>query len=438
MKHISRREFLKYLGAGTISLMAKPKIPLSLTDRFLPASTVIQCFDENATSGSSIDESVVQIMMDESIKTLTGINDVGEAWKSLFPGITESSVIGIKVNCINQALPGHPIVVNCIVNGLTQMVVGAGNFMRNNVIIWDRTDYELNLCGYTIYDGSDADTVRCFGTSHSGEYYDSASPLTVAGYTILPSSILSQRCDFLIDCAAFKNHDRAQVTLCMKNHYGSINHPGSLHGGYCSPGIPSLNQQIRDVITPHSIQKIFILDALFGSIRYGPGGSADCNPKKLLMSFDPVACDYRGWQLINEERLAHGWGQIAWPIHHIQTATQAPYNLGTTDVNLVEIDNPTSVEEIRREQPVHGTLTIAPNPIRRTAVITVALKQSSAVYLDVIDSSGRVCQHIFKGSLRSGTHRISFNRAHSLSAGTYFVRMHNHGTSSIRKVAILN
>jgi hypothetical protein len=438
MKSISRREFLKYLGVGTVSLITQPKIPLSLTDRFVPASTVIQCFDENATSGSSVNESVVQIMVDESIKALTGISDVGEAWKSLFPGITESSTIGLKVNCINESLPGHPIVANCIVNGLTQMVVGAGNFMRNNVIIWDRTDSELTSCGYAIYDGNDPHTVRCFGTNHSGEYYDSSCPLAVAGYTVYPSSILSQRCDFLVDLAAFKNHDRAQVTLSMKNHYGSINNPGSLHGGYCSPGIPSLSQQIRDVITPHDIQKIFIVDALFGSIRFGPGGSADCNPKKLLMSFDPVACDYRGWELINEERLGHGWSQIAWPVYHIQDAAQAPYNLGTTDVTLVEINNPTPVEESHVAQSLNSMLTIAPNPVRRTAVITIALTHASAVRLDVIDSSGRMCQHIFNGNLGSGTHHVSFNRSKSLSSGTYFVRMRHHGTSSIKKVTILN
>ena len=144
MKYISRREFLKYLGVGPVGLIAKPKIPLSLTGKLLPASTVIQCYDENATSGSTINESVVQIMMDESIKTLTRFSDVGEAWKSLFSGITENSVIGLKVNCINSYLPGHPFIANSIVNGLIQMDVGTGNFIRNNVIIWDRTDGELN------------------------------------------------------------------------------------------------------------------------------------------------------------------------------------------------------------------------------------------------------------------------------------------------------
>jgi hypothetical protein len=85
MKNISRREFLKYLGAGTVGLITKPKIPLISKKGDRQASDVVQCFDENATSGSStINSAIVQIMTDESIKALTNINDIGEAWKSVY------------------------------------------------------------------------------------------------------------------------------------------------------------------------------------------------------------------------------------------------------------------------------------------------------------------------------------------------------------------
>ncbi|KPK72717.1 hypothetical protein AMJ87_03915 [candidate division WOR_3 bacterium SM23_60] len=435
MKSISRREFLKYLGAGAISIVAKPKIPLSLRNRLLPASTVVQCFDENATSGSSINESVVHIMVDESIKTLTGLSDVGEAWKSLFPGITASSIIGIKVNCINHYVPTHPPVANTIANGLAQIHWGTTYFPKNNIIIWDRTSSELSSAGYTLYNGGDPGTVRCYGTNGS---YDTGCPFNVNGVTSYPSTILSQNCDYIIDAAVLKDHNGATATLTLKNHYGSVNNPSSLHGGTysCNPFIPSLNQQIRDIITPNNIQKISIIDGLFGRICWGPSGSANCNPKKIIMSLDTVACDSQGQNIINEERIALGQPTIDAP--HIATAAQPPYNLGTTDIHLIEINNPTSIEESRQERLVNGMFTITPNPIHQTAVITVTLTQASAVYLDVIDASGRMCQHVFKGNLRSGTHRISFNRTPTLSTGTYFVRMRNHGTSSTKKVTILN
>jgi len=81
MKDISRREFLKYLGFGTVGLIVTPKLSFAGEKFGSRASDVVQCFHDDATSGSTINEPVVQIMMDESIKTLTGIDDVGEAWK---------------------------------------------------------------------------------------------------------------------------------------------------------------------------------------------------------------------------------------------------------------------------------------------------------------------------------------------------------------------
>ena len=437
MQDISRRRFLKYLGAGAIGIIAKPKIPFTTKINNSRASDVIQCFDENATSGSSINESVVQIMMDESIKTLTGITDVGEAWKSILPGINENKIISIKVNCINSSVPTNPEFVNCIVNGLTQMEFGGQNFIRNNIIIWDRSNGELSSSGYTIYDGSDPDTVRCFGTSHSGVGYDGTCPLDVPGGPTYPSRIMSLMSDYLINAAVLKNHGTAQVTLTMKNHYGSV-YPVPSHSGHCNPAIPALNQQIRDVITPNNIQKIFIIDSLWGSVVSGPGGYPDWNPQKLIMSLDTVACDYQGWVLINEERVATGYNPIQWPIYHIETAEQSPYNLGTTDINLIEINNPSNIEESKTIMPTNGVFKVSPNPFRTRTTITLSLERNSAVHLDLINTTGRIIGKIYSGQLNKGTHRINYNLNKKFSAGHYFIRLYNHGQTQVKKVTILH
>jgi len=437
MKDISRRRFLKYLGAGAVGIIAKPKIPFTTKINNSRASDVIQCFDENATTGTSINESVVQIMMDESIKTLTGITDVGEAWKSIFPGIDENKIISIKVNCINSSVPTNPEFVNCIVNGLTQMEFGAQNFIKNNIIIWDRSDWELSSSGYTIYDGSDPDKIRCFGTSHSGVGYDGTCRLTVPGGPTYPSRILSEYCDYMINAAVLKNHDTAQVTLAMKNHYGSV-YPVPSHSGHCSPAIPALNQQIRDVITPNNIQKIFIIDSLWGSVVSGPGGYPNWNPQKLIMSLDTVACDYQGWNLINEERVATGYNPIQWPIDHIETAEQSPYNLGTTDINLIEINNPSNIEESKTIIPINGVFKVSPNPMRTRTLITLSLKRNSAVHLDLINTTGRIIGKVYSGQLNKGTHRINYNLNKKFSAGHYFIRLYNQGQTQVKKVTILH
>lgn len=437
MKHISRREFLKYIGAGTLGIITKPKFPLT-EQAGGRASDVIQCFDENATTGSTINESIVQIMMDESIKTLTSISDIGEAWKSVFPGITVNSIISIKVNCINSAVPTNPEFVNCIANGLAQMNFSGQYYQRNNIIIWDRYDSELSSSGYTIYTGTDPDTVRCFGTNHAGVGYDGSCPLDVPGGPVYPSRIMSLMSDYLINAGVLKNHSasQGQITLTLKNHYGSVS-PVPSHGGYCTPGIPAVNQQIRDVITPNDMQKIFIVDSLWGNVLSGPGGNPNCNPKKLLMSLDTVACDYRGWQVINEERQGLGYQPISWPIHHIQTAEQNPYNLGTTDINLIEINNPSTIEESKTLRPVNGIIEVSPNPFRERTTIALSLTHPARVHLDIVNLAGRIVARVYSGDLPSGNHTIPYEHHTTLAAGRYFLRLYSQGTTRITNITIL-
>jgi hypothetical protein len=436
MKDISRREFLKYLGVGAMGLIARPSFAQLLNNFSFDASDVVQCFDEGATSGSTINEIVVQMMMNESIKALTSIQDVGEAWKSIFPEITENSVISIKINCINRYLATHPAVVNCIVNGLALMDFNGTLFKKNNIIIWDRTDYELTSSGYTIYTGNDPDSVRCFGTNHSGIGYDNTNPLNVNGVTSNPSRIISQLSDYVINAGVLRTHGTSVITHCMKNNYGSVHNPGSLHGGYCNPYIPSLNQQIRDVLTPNDKQKIFIIDGMFGLYSGGPGGSPNFNPKLLIMSKDTVACDYQGQNVINLERQQHSLQPVNAP--HITTAAQPPYNLGTTDVNLIEINNPTGIKESKITIVGNENLAISPHPFRDKALITFTLAKPGPVRLDLINALGRVEANVYQGRLEAGRHQINYHNHKKLSQGTYYLRFNNQEKVSFKKVTVLN
>ncbi len=435
MKGVSRRSFLRYLGAGSLGFFAKPLFGFASRERGSRASDVVQCYDDNATTGSSVNEAVVQIMMDESIKALTSLNDVGEAWKSVFSGITENSIIGIKVNCLFSISTKREL-VDCIVNGLTQMNFGGSPFIANNIIIWDNQDNLLvNNGGYTIYDGNDPGTVRCFGTDHSGVGYDTNTPFSVNGVTSYPSRIMTLLCDYLIDTAVIKDHSISQITLTLKNNYGSVNNPGSLHGGQCNPYIPSLNQQIRDVIVPNDKQKIFIIDSLFGCYTGGPGGSPNFNPKMVHMSFDPVAIDTQGQNVINDERANHSLP--AYDAPHITTAEQPPYNLGTTDVNLIEIINPSGIEEKEIKEPGDSYLRIAPNPFRTSTTIALSLAHPMSVRIDLTDASGRIVDAIYSGFLARGRHHIQYPNSKQIVPGTYFVRIQSYGMKMTEKVVIL-
>jgi hypothetical protein len=424
MSDISRRGFLKALGAGALGLAIRPKLAHALDKSLFSgsfASDVVQCYHDLATSGNTINEPVVQMMLDESIMTLTGIRDVGEAWKSLFPGITESSVIGIKVVCTNRYLPSHPEVVRCVANGLAQMVLGGSFFKRNNIVVWDRIDSEMTNCGFTIYDGTDPDTMRCFGSDHPGVGYDYGTPLTVNGVTSYPSNIISQMADYIINVPALKSHGTSKVTLNLKSHYGSVNNASSLqHTSQCNPAIPHLNQQIRDVITPNDIQKVFIIDGLFGLYSGGPTGAPNFNPKLLIVSRDIVACDYQGQNVINRERESHGLGR--YDATHITTAAQPPYSLGTTEVNLIELNN-VGVEEPAARRPVEGLLEVTPQPVRDRATVGFVISRDSHVSLDLVDAAGSTRASLYNGRL---------------SAGTYFVRLNSRTGTRVRQVTVVN
>jgi uncharacterized protein (DUF362 family) len=439
MKEVSRRDFLKYVGAGALGLIATPRL-LSAFERGLSPladpSDVVQCFHELATSGSSINESVVQTMVDESIMALARVRNVGAAWKSIFPGITDTSVIGIKVNCASPQTPTNPEVVRCICNGLAQMDVGGSQLKKNNIIVWERTNSELAAAGFTKYTGSDPDTVRCFGSNESGYGFDSEVTLDVNGSSQHPSVILSQTIDYLISAAVLKTHSQGVVTLNLKNHYGSVHNASGLqHSSGCSPAIPSLNQQIRDVITPNSIQKLSFIDGLFGMYSGGPSGPPNFNPKLLLMSKDPVACDKQGQNVINAERALHSLPAL--DAAQVKVAADAPYSLGSLDINLIELNN-LGIGESGRPATGDNLFEVSPEPVRDRATVTFAVSREGAVSLELLDAAGRTEARLFAGTLTKGRHSLDWRRTRQLAAGTHFLRLNNGGATRTRKVLVVD
>jgi len=440
VKDVSGRDFLKYVGAGALGLVARPRLLAAFDRGLFPAgepSDVVQCFHEDATSGSTVNEPVVQMMVDESIMALARIRNVGEAWKTVFPDITGKSVIGIKVNCASRQNPTRPEVVRCIANGLAQMDFGGTLFKKNNIIIWERTNSELTAAGFTKYTGSDPDTVRCFGTNESGVGYDSSVTFTVANSSDQhPSNILSQTIDYLINAAVLKTHATADETLTLKTHYGSVsNSTGLQHTSGGSPAIPSLNQQIRDVLTPKAIQKLFLIDGLFGMYSGGPSGPPNFNPKLILMSKDTVACDTQGQNVINAERALHSLTPL--DAAHIRAAAEPPYELGTTVINLIELNN-VGVGDAGRPVPGDGRFEVSPEPMRDRAVVTFTVSRPGSASLELLNAAGRTEARLFAGTLYKGKHRVNWTAPRKLAGGTYFLRLNHAGAVRVRKVLVVD
>ena len=294
------------------------------------SKVVIARHPDSVLGASDFDPGLVGEMVHAAVTEFTGEQAPGLAWAQIFPGITASSVVGIKVNCINRYCSSHPEVAYAVAEGLASIPVGGGNFPRNNIIIWDRTNNEVENAGYTKYTGSDPDTVRCFGTNESGYGYDTGATINVNGVNCNPSKILTQHCDYLINLAVLKNHSGPGVTLGLKNHLGSIHNPGSVPHGDMDPELPVLNAKIRDELGDK--HRLTIIDGLVGIISGGPSGSPQIIYGGVLMGADPVAADFVGRQILAD----NGCGTTG-NAGYIDTAAGPLYNLGTNDPEQIDL-----------------------------------------------------------------------------------------------------
>jgi len=441
MKKYSRRDFLDQTAKGAAGLLVLPlsgQVSARTSALALSGSRVVTVSDDNALYDTQLNKAVIQNMVDTGIRSLTNIEDVGEAWKSLFPGITQESTIGIKVNCIAKAMSSHPEVTYSISNGLISMQFDGVSFPENNIIIWDRTSGELRNAGYSINTASNG--IRCFGTNQSGVGYSSTT-YDVHGRSQKLSSILTDMSDFLINLFVLKNHGTAGVTLGMKNHYGTCNGPGSLHSNSCDPYIPALNAlaHIKDK------QVISIGDAIAGIISGGPSGTPQVYPKSLIFGQDPVACDTVAMQMLKD------YGTSDYSINkatHINSAANFPYNLGTNASGQIEqifVENPsTSLENPRTNNNIASDFQLFqnyPNPFNSGTTLSYQLFKETKVRIDIFDVRGQLIHRVIDQRQYPGYYRFTWNARNSngvpFPSGTYIASFELYGIRQNFKMQLI-
>lgn len=332
MESITRRVFLKRTigGIGGVTLAGSLGPNMSLAQPNADMSRIVVVKHTEATDGvRNINAANVQVMMDESIKQLTGEATVADAWVSLLPDFKAEHVVAIKVNAGNALLPTHPVVVDTIVSGLT-----AAGVPENNIIVYDIVTWCLTQSGYKFNMADEG--VRCFAAmkaeniEEEGWGPDRDNPVDILGRKIFLSTILT-RCDHLINVPVLKAHPQtgAAFTLGLKNHFGSLGvHPQVLHNNI-SMTIPTLNNQeaIKDKT------RLIVIDALFGCWRDNLM-PPDFAPNSLIVSRDPVAADYIGGEMINEERVRLN---VARRNMSFLLSKAAEMGLGTDDPEKMEL-----------------------------------------------------------------------------------------------------
>jgi uncharacterized protein (DUF362 family) len=338
-KAFDRRKFMLYsagAGAGLLALASggnqvvrllttSSAVTTSVHPSVPDSSRVVVIRNENIFSvGQAPEKNQVGKMLDTSIRNLFDVEDSQMAWRRLFG---PDDVVGIKVNCIaGPNLSTHPHVVEAIVAELEKIPIP-----REKIIIWDRTNRELEAAGYSI--NADKSGVRCYGTDTVG-YEDKASQR--GSFNGRLSKILTRQVTALINVPVLKDHGGAGVTIAMKNHYGSFHNPGSHHGNMCDPSIADLNS--LDEVKVKT--RLVVCDATRATCNGGPG----YNPAfawqyaGLILSCDPVALDTIGTKIIDERRTEVGLPRLAETGRYPrQLASAAERALGNAEMSKIEL-----------------------------------------------------------------------------------------------------
>ena len=326
----SRRDFLKKCVTGAAVLRAAGKMPLLAAAEQAATtgkSRVVVAHDAALRgSGTTVDSSRVLSLLDRAMQSLFNVDHPAEPWKKLLhPGDT----VGLKVN----TLGGRGMSTNVhLVEAICERLQEAG-IKAQDIIVWDRYTDEMDHVGFHT---STADNrVQCFGTDHVGYEEDYATYGKVGSRL---SKILTQRCDVMINVPILKDHDSAGVTIALKNMYGVIDNPNKCHPNNCNPYVADLNM-LPAIKTK---MRLTICDATTACYEGGPGYKPQYawQENGVIVSQDPVALDYTGWQIIERKRAEkklntlEADGRLP---RYIATAADAQHRLGTNDPRRIEV-----------------------------------------------------------------------------------------------------
>ena len=330
MRSTSRRDFLKKCVTGAAVLGASGRVGLLAAAEqgaALAKSRVVIARDAMLRgTGTTVDSRRMLTLLDRAMQAFFDRDNPIETWKKL---VRPGERVGLKVN----ALGGRGLSSNLqLVEAICERLQEAG-IKASDIVVWDRDRDELEHVGFHVATGGNR--VQCFGTDRVDYEQELVTHGSVGSRL---SKILTQRCDVLINVPVLKDHDGAGVTIALKNMYGVIHNPNKYHPNGCNPYIADLNM-LPEIRTK---MRLTICDATTASYEGGPGYKPEYSWKNngLMVSQDPVALDYTGWQIIERKRAEKGLktleGDKRAP-HYIATAADAQHRLGTNDPRRIAV-----------------------------------------------------------------------------------------------------
>jgi hypothetical protein len=340
---LTRKQFLQLSAFGTAGLLtgcqaapANTAVPETPTAELTARSTetkrkqpdilsrVVRTHGEGVWDWDALSPAALRRMLDASITRLTDRADAREAWAGLF---SPDDKIAIKVNAFrNSLIFTHVPLVTAVTDALQDAGVPA-----SQIVLYDYFTTELETAGFTI--NRDGDGVRCFGSDDG--YMDGTD---MGGDDVRLSRILDD-CTALINMPVLKSHMISGITFALKNHFGSTLNPSALHYPI-EEKMAALNAlpQIKDRT------RLIVGDILEANLEYSnsyPYWKADYRGDSILMSFDPVAHDTVGLDILTKLLAEKGVSTVSDTQMAVPCLTNAAaLGLGTNvpeNIELVEL-----------------------------------------------------------------------------------------------------
>lgn len=310
-----------------------------------PSSEFDPWFDDKNTSQEVVDQ-----MLTAGLCSITGKNNINEAWDAIFRFHNKNRGKGdvvykkgekiyLKLNRTSAAagvnpgfgrLKDQPISLLCETSpqivlamlrqlvhtvGVPQEYIYVGDAMRN-IFQDEYLKYHSEFPGVNYLSNTSTESGRIKSVESSGDvifYSDNSSIMTKAGKDKIYSVL--EEAEYLLSMAAMKGHNVAGISLCTKNHFGSQSRPSA---GHLHPG---LNSKAREGYGHYRVlvdlmgnkytggkNLFYLLDALW------TGGNWNGLPEKflippfnnhwcssLLLSFDPVAIESVAFDFLRTE-----------------------------------------------------------------------------------------------------------------------------------------
>ena len=288
----------------------------------------------------SIDQTALERMWSRCLQGTSGAHNDRAAWDKIFHyynlthgrghvGWKPGELIAVKIN-VNNAYSGYKDQDNDIdasgqsILALLRQLVKHAGIAEKDIVIYDASPYKKQRAiADRIYapcheEFPEVRWVDCQGLNgrYAPEWVNNAitytSPATRLGNDLPRCAVDAM---YLINLALLKGHEIAGVTLCAKNHFGSIQTPWNDHNSYLHTASRPLGDYsgLVDLMgSPNLGGKtlLYVVDGVYGT-RTNVKAVGDKDrwnnlftgewSSMYLMSLDPVAIDSVGLDFLRSE-----------------------------------------------------------------------------------------------------------------------------------------